>query len=179
MSSLSGASTDTAPSPGHSPSHLNDPALILFLVTSVWFWHNTAQDCRDEPFLGHISACAFAISMAVTISKALWQRTRTSLLTLGALEGVRNALQTNFLSVIVLNSLLAIPASQVSACSKLFSPEASTAFFQIESHLFSTQVSNLSGALCIISQSALPCTIYPNLVSSVNYITMPFSSSSI
>lgn len=84
-----------------------------------------------------------------------------------------------FLSVIVLNSLLAIPASQVSACFKLFSPEVSTAFFQIESHLFSTQVSSLSGALCIISQSALPCTIYPNLVSSVNYITVPFSSSSI
>lgn len=94
-------------------------------------------------------------------------------------EGVRNALQTDFLSVIVSNSPLAVPASQVSVCFKLFSPEASAAFFQIESHLFSTQVSNLSGALCIISQSALLRTIYPNLVSSVNYINVPFSSSCI
>lgn len=92
-------------------------------------------------------------------------------------RGARNALQTHFLSVIVSNSPLAVPASQVSVCFKLFSPEASAAFFQIESHLFSTQVSNLSGALCIILQSTLPRTIYPNLVSSVNYINVPFSSS--
>lgn len=94
-----------------------------------------------------------------------------------ASEGVRNALQADFLSVIVSNSPLAVPASQVSVCFKLFSPEASAAFFQIESHLFSTQVSNLSGALCVISQSALLRTIYPHLVSSVNYINVPFSSS--
>lgn len=165
--------------PGQKGSSCDSPSLIPCLVTSAWIWPRAAP--VGEPVLGDASAASSAISMVqgTSVAPGLAAASRNLRWLQRALEGVRNALQTNFLSVIVLNSLLAIPASQVSVCFKLFSLEASTAFFQIESHLFSTQVSNLSGALCIISQSALPCTIYPNLVSSVNYISMPFSSSCI
>lgn len=160
-------------------SHLNYPALVLFLVTSVWFGTMLPRTAVMSLFSVTSLLVPLPSAWRWPSPRPCGSKQEPLRWLQWALEGVRNALQTNFLSVIVLNSLLAIPASQVSACFKLFSPEASTAFFQIESHLFSTQVSNLSGALCIISQSALPRTIYPNLVSSVNYITMPFSSSSI
>lgn len=80
MSSFSGAGRDAAPSPGRSPQSLELPCsdplpghLPVVLSPQHGFWHKAAQDCGDEPVLGHVSACASAVSVAVTIPKALRQ----------------------------------------------------------------------------------------------------------
>lgn len=76
MPSLSGAGTSPAPS---QPSELPCSGPLPCHLRVVW--HDAAQDCGDEPVLGDISACASAVSVAVTVPKALWQQAGTSSLT--------------------------------------------------------------------------------------------------